>query len=94
VAAFSGVGLLTGSSALAAVAHPGMLHTQADLDRMRARVSAGAEPWASGWNKVINNSHAQSSWTPRATATITRAGTGANYAQAARPCQRRTSPPI
>lgn len=61
--------------------HPGLLHTQADFDRMKAKVNAGLEPWLSGWNKLIANSHAQSTWTARPTATIIRGGDGQNYPQ-------------
>jgi hypothetical protein len=44
--------------------HPGILHTQAELDRMRAKVSAGTEPWKSGWDRLIGNSFAQISYQP------------------------------
>ena len=44
--------------------HPGILHTQAELDRMQAKVNAGAEPWLSGWEKLTANSFSQSSYTP------------------------------
>jgi hypothetical protein len=80
IAALSGVGLLQASPALAA-SHPSMLHTQADLDRMKAQVNAGAQPWKDGWNKLTANSHSQSSWTPRPTAEIIRGGDGQNYSQ-------------
>ncbi|HTJ72348.1 MAG TPA: alginate lyase family protein [Actinospica sp.] len=43
-------------------AHPGLLHSQADLDRMAAKVSAGAQPWTAGWNVLTANSHSQSTW--------------------------------
>ncbi|WP_168801444.1 RICIN domain-containing protein [Glycomyces buryatensis] len=61
--------------------HPGMLHTQADLDRMYARVSTNQEPWRAGWEKLIANSHAQSTWTARPTDVIIRGGDGQNYPQ-------------
>lgn len=32
--------------------HPGMLHSLADLTRMRAMVTQGKEPWKSGWAKL------------------------------------------
>jgi len=70
----------TGEVGIQAV-HPGMLHTQADIDRMYARVSTNQEPWRSGWEKLIANGHAQSTWTARPTATIIRGGDGQNYPQ-------------
>ncbi|HEY4787088.1 MAG TPA: hypothetical protein VIH57_13615, partial [Bacteroidales bacterium] len=39
--------------------HPGGLCTQSDFERIKEKVGAGAEPWMSGWNKLISNSHAQ-----------------------------------
>ncbi|HEX8403632.1 MAG TPA: LamG-like jellyroll fold domain-containing protein [Duganella sp.] len=33
--------------------HPGLLHTEADFDRMRAKVAAGAQPWADGWGALL-----------------------------------------
>jgi len=58
-----------------------MLHTQADLDRMAAKVSAKAQPWTAGWNRLTANSHSQSTWKARPLATVIRGGTGQNYAQ-------------
>jgi hypothetical protein len=43
--------------------HPGLLHTQDDFDRIKAKVNSGAEPWVSGWNKLIANSHSSSNYT-------------------------------
>lgn len=44
--------------------HPGLLHTQADLQRMQDRVIAKAEPWQSGWLRLMNNPHASLNWNP------------------------------
>ena len=44
--------------------HPGLLHTQADLDRMAAKVAAGAQPWTAGWNRLVASSISQSTWKP------------------------------
>jgi hypothetical protein len=61
-------------------AHPGLLHTQADLDRMHQKVYANQEPWLSGWNRLIQNSHSWPGWTPRPVATVVRGGgVGENY---------------
>ncbi|HEU5080024.1 MAG TPA: RICIN domain-containing protein [Opitutaceae bacterium] len=55
-------GLLTLSTAHAFV-HPGGLHNQADLDRMKAQVAAGAHPWINDWNVLIADPKAQNTYT-------------------------------
>ncbi|WP_176992904.1 LamG-like jellyroll fold domain-containing protein [Collimonas sp. OK242] len=52
--------------------HPGLLHTQADFDRMSQKVNAKAAPWISGWNVLITNGHASLSYRPRPQAVIYR----------------------
>ncbi|RVX38701.1 alginate lyase [Nonomuraea polychroma] len=81
LAAGVGAALLTRAEPAAAATHPGLLHTQADFDRMRAQVNAGAQPWKAGWDRLVANAHSQSTWTPRPTATIIRGGDGQNYPQ-------------
>ncbi|HEU0185818.1 MAG TPA: LamG-like jellyroll fold domain-containing protein [Blastocatellia bacterium] len=44
--------------------HPGGLHTQADLDRMRIKVAEGAQPWLAGWQRLIADPDAQNTYTP------------------------------
>ncbi|MBB3725473.1 AbfB domain-containing protein [Nonomuraea dietziae] len=61
--------------------HPGLLHTQADFDRMAAQVNAGAQPWKAGWDKLVANGRSRSTWTPRPLATVIRGGTGQNVGQ-------------
>ena len=39
--------------------HPGGLHTQADLDRMKTQVAAGAHPWIDDWKVLITDAQAQ-----------------------------------
>ncbi|SFE43794.1 alginate lyase family protein [Streptomyces mirabilis] len=64
-----------------AFAHPGMLHTRADLHRMATQVKAGAEPYTAGFARLTANRHAQSTWTANPQATVYRgSGTPENYA--------------
>lgn len=52
--------------------HPGLLHGDDDLKRMRTQVAAQAEPWLSGWNRLLKNPHAQLTWKPRPVAVVYR----------------------
>ena len=52
--------------------HPGLLHTQADLERMESKVAAGAHPWADGWNRLVTNRHASLAWRPNPQAVVYR----------------------
>ncbi|MBO3734491.1 RICIN domain-containing protein [Glycomyces niveus] len=65
----------TGQAEAVALAHPGMLHVRADLDRMRAKVNANAQPWKQGWDKLVANAHSQSTWTPQPVEEIVRGNT-------------------
>lgn len=58
--------------------HPGILHKESDLARMRQKVAQSAEPWLTAWNNLRNSSEAQLSWSPRAVETVIRGGTGDN----------------
>ncbi|WP_335988319.1 AbfB domain-containing protein [Glycomyces sp. MUSA5-2] len=76
-AGLGGIRSVSAQSA-AAAGHPGMLHTASDLAAITANLAV--EPWASGWSKLTANAHSQSTWTPSATAVITRGGSGTqNY---------------
>lgn len=44
--------------------HPGGLHTQADFERMRAKVAAKESPWIDGWNALVRDRKAQSDYKP------------------------------
>jgi len=66
-------------AAPATFTHPGGLHIWGDLNRAKVRVAAGDNPWLSGYNKLIANGHAQSTWQPNPQATIIRGGDGQNY---------------
>ncbi len=54
--------------------HPGLLHTQADFDRIKSKVDAGMSPWVEGWNALTLNSHASLSYTPRPVEKLVRGG--------------------
>ena len=43
-------------------AHPGILHDKDDLQRMRTRVAAGDEPWTSGFDRLVSDSHSSADW--------------------------------
>ncbi|MFF1305344.1 alginate lyase family protein [Streptomyces sp. NPDC058307] len=71
----------TAAAADSAFAHPGLLHTGADLARMAAKVKAGAAPYTAGFAKLTANRHAQSGWTPNPQTTVYRgSGSPQNYA--------------
>ncbi|MFJ2926388.1 alginate lyase family protein [Streptomyces massasporeus] len=91
----TGIGIGTGATALATptalaapadaagapLVHPGLLHTRADLDRMAAKVKAGARPYTAGFAELTANRHAQSGWRPNPQAVVYRgSGTPENYA--------------
>lgn len=61
--------------------HPGLLHTEADFERMRQKVAAQAQPWLDGWNTLTSNGRSQLGATPRPLATVIRGGDGSNFAQ-------------
>ncbi|WP_037683614.1 alginate lyase family protein [Streptomyces griseus] len=54
-AGLTGAGLATArpagavTSGLTSLTHPGVLHSRADLDRIRGKVAAGAAPWIDGY---------------------------------------------
>ncbi len=58
--------------------HPGLLHTEADFARMRAKVAAQAAPWIGGWNVLIANGHTSLSRNPNPQAAIYRGNDGAH----------------
>jgi Concanavalin A-like lectin/glucanases superfamily/Alginate lyase len=56
--------------------HPGLLHTQADFDRMRRKVAANAHPWIDGWKVLIANDHSKLTWSPNPQAVVYRGSDG------------------
>jgi autotransporter-associated beta strand protein len=45
--------------------HPGVLHSQEDLDRIKAKVAAGEQPWLDGYNTLQNDFINPNSPTPQ-----------------------------
>ncbi|MEM5450025.1 alginate lyase family protein [Paraburkholderia guartelaensis] len=43
-------------------AHPGLLHSEQDFQRMRVNVAQGKQPWLQGWQRLIANRHASLDW--------------------------------
>ncbi len=61
--------------------HPGLLHTEADFQRMRDNVQAGRSPWIEGYEALRTSRHASLDWRPRPLETVVRGGgRGQNYA--------------
>jgi hypothetical protein len=44
--------------------HPGLLNSRAELDFVKARIKAGAEPWTSLFNAMKNSGYGNLNWTP------------------------------
>ena len=55
-----------------ALNHGGAYYSQADIDRAKANLTN--EPWVSAWNKLIVNSHAQTSYSAHPTVKLIRGG--------------------
>lgn len=62
-------------------AHPGMIHTLADVEATSLRVADSAQPWLGGWNRLVVNGRSGSDWQPRPLETVIRGGDGSNYGQ-------------
>lgn len=54
--------------------HPGALHVTEDFTRIKSKLASNTEPWVSGWNKLIANSHAQLSYVASPTVKLIRGG--------------------
>ena len=40
-----------------AFVHPGILHSQEDIDRAKNNVASQTAPWIDGWNALMTNNH-------------------------------------
>ncbi len=65
--ALSFCGGLTGSAAADLVTrksftHPGILHSRAELDFVKAKVATGEEPWAAAWKELRSHRFSKLDW--------------------------------
>lgn len=68
--------------------HPGCLSTQADLDRMAAKVAAGEEPWKASWDRLVGNTGGFMDDAPEVQETMRAGGDGENFIRLARDCAK------
>lgn len=54
--------------------HPGILHTQADFDRVKEKLAAKEEPWTSAFEQLMTSPHVDLNWNPSPTRKIIRGG--------------------
>jgi len=64
--------------------HPGLLHTQADFDRVKTLLTAKDPVIVQAYNRLITNDYSQSTVTTYPVETVVRGGSGENYMNAAR----------
>ncbi|MBW8780598.1 MAG: alginate lyase family protein [Verrucomicrobia bacterium] len=81
------VNMTASAAAYAPFTHPGALHTQADFDRMKAKVAANEEPWISDYNILINSPWAQTGWPAYDVDYIVRGSSGNNYTRSQQDAQ-------
>ncbi len=61
------------------IVHPGLLHTQADLQRMRDKVAANQQPWVGSWNLMLAARRANLGATPYPLEVVIRGVEGQNF---------------
>ena len=57
--------------------HPGLLHTQTDLERICQKVASNARPWIDSWKILVANSHSSLAWNPNPQPVVYRGSDGA-----------------
>jgi fibronectin type 3 domain-containing protein len=73
------VNMTAAATPYAPFTHPGALHTQADFDRMKAKIAAGASPWKETYDQLAASPHAQTNWNAYDVDYIERFTSGGNY---------------
>ena len=59
--------------------HPGILHTSADLQRLKEQVAEGAQPYVIGWERVKSDPRARLDYAPQPYAVVQRTPDRASY---------------
>ncbi len=52
--------------------HPGILHSRAELDHVKAQVAQGQQPWAAAWKELRSHDISQLGWRPKPSAEVVR----------------------
>ena len=58
--------------------HPGLLNSGAELDFVKAKIKAGAEPWAAMFDRLKNSGYGNLNWTPHPLAVVNANGNDAS----------------
>jgi len=59
--------------------HPGLLHSEADFERIRSKIAGGDETWVEAWNIFSGDSASQLGRTPAPLVELRRGGDGQNF---------------
>lgn len=59
-------------AANATFTHPGILHSRAELDFVKAKVAEGEEPWKSAWEELRSHDISELDWKPKPIADVVR----------------------
>jgi len=65
-------GLPPSDAAATAFAHPGISHSVSELDRIKAGLAAGKQPWQQAWSELLDSSYAELEWEPGPIANVER----------------------
>ena len=61
--------------------HPGLLHTETDLKRIRDKLAAKEKPWVDGWDALLSSGRAHLGASPRPLEIVFRGTDGDNFGQ-------------
>ena len=61
---FSTADVAPGAELLSPFIHPGVLHNQAEINFVRAKIKTAEEPWKTAWQRLKKHPFAQLDWNP------------------------------